>query len=158
MNHDEYNITSSEFQNDYATVTQSSTYEQPSFRYVSRGDDLTQGTVASAGLDLSVYSIDDEVIGTGIFAEIPLGWVGLVVPRSSIGRKGFRLKNTLGVIDSDYRGEIKLAYEGFRPEPGQRVAQLILVPHYVGAVERMASIDDLNNTARGTGGFGSTGT
>jgi len=118
---------------------------------------MTQGSANAAGLDLEVNSIDDKFIGTGIFAAIPTGWVGLVVPRSSLGLKGFRLKNTLGVIDSDYRGEIKLAYEGYTPEVGERVAQLVLVPHYVGAIERMASIDDLDTTDRGEGGFGSTG-
>ncbi len=164
MNHNEYNTTSSDFQNDYTSITTSRTYEQPSLRYVSRGDDLTQGSANAAGLDLCVHSLEqsvstsnDGMIGTGIHACIPTGWVGLVVPRSSLGLKGFRLKNTLGVIDSDYRGEIKLAYEGYTPEPGDRVAQLVLVPHYVGSIERMASIDDLDSTDRGEGGFGSSG-
>ena len=143
---------------------ESQTYESASFRYISDGDDLTQGSANAAGLDLRVHSLEqsvstsnDGMIGTGIRAAIPTGWVGLVVPRSSLGLKGFRLKNTLGIIDSDYRGEIKLAYEGYTPELGDRVAQLVLLPHYVGAVERMVSIDDLDATDRGEGGFGSTG-
>jgi deoxyuridine 5'-triphosphate nucleotidohydrolase len=154
---DKYNIESFDMDNSESLTVESQTYETPSFRYVSRGADLTQGSTNAAGLDLHVYSIDNDFIGTGIQAAIPTGWVGLVVPRSSLGLKGFRLKNTLGVIDSDYRGEIKLAYEGYRPEPGDRVAQLVLLPHYVGAVERMASIDDLDQTERGDGGFGSSG-
>lgn len=152
-----YNITNNEYAEPTSSVHETHDYEMPSFRYVSDGGDLTRGSSKSAGLDLQVHSIDDNWIGTGIWAAIPEGWVGLLVPRSSLGLKGFRLKNTLGVIDSDYRGEIKLAYEGYTPEPGERVAQLVLVPHYVGAIERMASIDDLNVTDRGEGGFGSTG-
>jgi dUTP pyrophosphatase len=144
--------------NNHAELTcETFTTEVPSLRYVSKGGDLTQGSHYAAGLDLQVHSIDDQWIGTGVNCQIPPGMFGLVVPRSSLGLKGFRLKNTLGVIDSDYRGEIKLAYEGYTPRVGDRVAQLILLQHYVGPIERMGSIDDLNNTTRGAGGFGSTG-
>lgn len=142
----------------HAKLTCETYLEEPTaFRYVSDGGDLIRGSANSAGLDLQAHSIDDNWIGTGIRAAIPTGWVGLLVPRSSLGLKGFRLKNTLGVIDSDYRGEIKLAYEGYKPELGERVAQLILVPHWAGTMERMGSIEDLNETERGEGGFGSTG-
>ena len=157
MTSNTYNINNNELDNPSSGTYETQTFETPSLRYVSNGGDMTQGSANAAGLDLEVNSIDDKFIGTGIFAAIPTGWVGLVVPRSSLGLKGFRLKNTLGVIDSDYRGEIKLAYEGYTPEVGERVAQLVLVPHYVGAIERMASIDDLDTTDRGEGGFGSTG-
>jgi len=150
LNHNEYNNTKD-------LKAESYDHQVPSLRYVSDSEELTQGSANAAGLDLHVNSIDKDFIGTGIRAAIPTGYVGLVVPRSSLGLKGFRLKNTLGIIDSDYRGEIKLAYEGFRPLPGERVAQMVLVPHYVGAIERMASINDLDTTQRGEGGFGSTG-
>lgn len=153
----EYNYNSYDLNNVGSVTSDSTHYEMPSLRYVSRGKELTSGSTQAAGLDLHVYSIEDGMIGTGIYASIPEGWVGLVVPRSSLGLKGFRLRNTVGVIDSDYRGEIKLAFEGYTPELDDRVAQLVLVPHWVGAVERMASIDDLDTTDRGEGGFGSTG-
>ena len=157
MTVDNYNIESFDMDNQESLSVESTLFDTPGLRYVSNGGDLTQGSANAAGLDLQVHNIDDKFIGTGIYAAIPTGWVGLVVPRSSLGLKGFRLKNTLGIIDSDYRGEIKLAYEGYTPELGDRVAQLVLLPHYVGAVERMVSIDDLDATDRGEGGFGSTG-
>lgn len=157
MTVDNYNIESFDMDNQESLSVESTLFETPGLRYVSNGGDMTQGTPNAAGLDLKVHTISDKFIGTGIFAAIPTGWVGLVVPRSSLGLKGFRLKNTLGIIDSDYRGEIKLSYEGYTPDVGDRVAQLVLLPHFVGAVERMASIDDLPVTLRGEGGFGSTG-
>jgi dUTP pyrophosphatase len=157
MTFNEYNIESHDLRDPQSFVSNSETYENDTFRYVSTGGDLVQGTPNSAGLDLQVHTVKGDVIGTGIYCQIPEGWVGLVVPRSSLGLKGFRLKNTMGVIDSDYRGEIKLAFEGYTPGPYERVAQLILVPHYVGGVERMISMEDLNKTDRNEGGFGSTG-
>ena len=157
MSNNTYDINNHDLGNFESRTIESQTFETPSLRYVSDFAELTQGSANAAGLDLHVYSIEGDMIGTGIRTAIPTGWVGLVVPRSSLGLKGFRLRNTLGVIDSDYRGEIKLAFEGYTPELGERVAQLVLVPHYVGAVERMVSIDDLDATERGEGGFGSTG-
>ena len=153
----QYEINNQEFSNPESISCESQTYEVPSFRYISDGGDLARGSANAAGLDLQAHSIEGKWIGTGVWAAIPTGWVGLLVPRSSLGLKGFRLLNTLGVIDSDYRGEIRLAFEGYTPDLGERVAQLVLVPHYVGAIERMASIDDLDTTDRGEGGFGSTG-
>ena len=153
----EYEINNQEFSNPESITLETLNYENPGLRYISNARDMTQGSNNAAGLDLHVYSIDKDWIGTGIHVAIPQGMFGMVVPRSSLGLKGFQLKNTLGVIDSDYRGEIKLAYEGYTPEVGERVAQLIVLQHYTGPVERMASIDDLDVTDRGTGGFGSTG-
>ena len=154
-----YNTQHNEYTNQVSMTTESLDFQEPTFKYVSDYEDLAPGSANAAGLDLYTYSIDltSQIIGTGIRAAIPTGWVGLVVPRSSLGLKGFTLKNTLGVIDSDYRGEIKLAYEGYTPDVGERVAQLVLVPHYTGAIARMNSIDDLDVTERGEGGFGSTG-
>ena len=146
--------------NPESLTVESKDFEAQSLRYFSQTQELTQGSAEAAGLDLHVESITPsaKMIGTGLFTSIPRGWVGLVVPRSSLGLKGFYLRNTIGVIDSDYRGEIMLAYAGsYTPQVGERVAQLVLVPHWVGAVERMASLDDLDATARGDGGFGSTG-
>ena len=139
-------------------VVTSNTYESNKLRYVSNGPPLERSTSTSGGYDLYSYSMENRaIIGTGIFCEIPPGWVGMVVPRSSLGAKGFKLCNTVGVIDSDYRGEILLKFTGFVPELGERVAQLVIVPCWQGAAEQMVSINDLSSTARGTGGFGSTG-
>jgi dUTP pyrophosphatase len=136
----------------------SNVYNNNKLRYVSNGPPLERSTSTSGGYDLYADSIENrEIIGTGIFCEIPPGWVGMVVPRSSLGAKGFKLCNTVGVIDSDYRGEILLKFEGYVPEPGERVAQLVIVPCWHGNAEQMVSINDLSSTARGTGGFGSTG-
>ena len=138
---------------------ESTTYDLNKLRYVSDGPPLERATSTSGGYDLYAYSMENRsVIGTGIYAEIPPGWVGMVVPRSSLGAKGFKLCNTVGVIDSDYRGEIELKFEGFVPELGDRVAQLVIVPCWQGGAEQMTSINDLTSTARGAGGFGSTGT
>ena len=81
-------------------------------KYYVEGEHSPQtATDGSAGLDLFVNNIstDQLTLGTGVHVEIPEGHVGLVLPRSSWGLKGFQLSNTCGVIDSDYRGEIKLA-------------------------------------------------
>lgn len=101
-------------------------------------------------------------IPTGIRAAIPEGWVMLIVPRSSIGLKTtMRMPNSVGVIDSDYRGEIMGLYENNKDakqqskiRKGDRIAQgfLVKVPRIV-----FEEVDKLSTTERGTGGFGSTG-
>ncbi len=100
------------------------------------------------------------LIPTGIAAEIPEGFVGLVFARSGLAiRSGIALANGVGVIDSDYRGEIKVGlinHSGQIREinPGDRIAQLVVLP-----VCRVTPVvaDELSGTARGAGGFGSTG-
>ena len=90
---------------------------------------------------------------TGIAVEIPEGYVGIIVPRSSTGIKGYTIKNTIGVIDSDYRGEIKLHL--FVPVTQKiRVAQMLIMPCPQFNIEFAES---LSETDRGEGGFGSTG-
>lgn len=119
-------------------------------------------TDGSAGLDLYVNSMNGDTIGTGVHVEIPVNHVGLLVPRSSWGVKGFKLANTVGVIDSDYRGEIMLVRD---PHPtkgwlaireGDKVAQLVVVPCVTSAYQ-CDQLSDLSTTKRGSGGFGSTG-
>ncbi len=154
-----YDVDCNEYSNSDSLEATSHLYEENGLRYVSDGPPLERATSTAGGYDLYAYSIrNGEVIGTGIYCEIPPGWVGMVVPRSSLGAKGFKLKNTVGVIDSDYRGEIQLKFEGFIPELGDRVAQLVIVPCWQGGATQMVSIDDLTTTDRGAGGFGSTGT
>lgn len=90
---------------------------------------------------------------TGIAVEIPEGYVGIIVPRSSTGIKGYTIKNTIGVIDSDYRGEIKLHL--FIPVTQKiRIAQMLIMPCPQFNIE---FVESLSETERGDGGFGSTG-
>ena len=127
----------------------------------------TFGSEYAAGADL--YSAEEELvinpgetkfIGTGIATEIPVGTVGLIYARSGLAcKKGLAPANKVGVIDSDYRGEIKVALHnhGLTPQTvlkGERVAQMVITPYYaVTYVEQ----EELNQTVRGEGGFGSTG-
>ena len=126
----------------------------------------TRGSPNSAGLDLYadsdvlVSSGASVMLGTGIAIEIPQGHVGLVAIRSSVGKAGVALANSVGVIDSDYRGEIKLCLTytagngGHYIRKGQAIAQLVVMPYlHVELVE----VDALSTTERGAGGFGSTG-
>lgn len=130
--------------------------------FVAGSYDPETATDGSAGLDLFVNSINGDSIGTGVHVEIPHGHVGLLVPRSSWGIKGFKLANTVGVIDSDYRGEIILIRETHPTKgwltirEGDKVAQLVVVP-CVTKTHQCLQYSDLSETARGSGGFGSTG-
>jgi len=130
----------------------------------------TYGTNYAAGADL--YACIDEkiliaphetkMVGTGIAMEIPDGYVGLVFARSGLAcKKGLAPANKVGVIDSDYRGEIKVALhnhngsgEALTIENGERIAQIAIVP-YLKADFEIA--ENLEETERGEGGFGSTG-
>jgi len=130
--------------------------------YVAGNYEPEVATDGSAGLDLFVNSVNGDKLGTGVHVEIPDGHVGLLLPRSSWGVKGFQLANTCGVIDSDYRGEIILIRDlhprkGFLTiSEGDKVAQLIVVP-CVTKTFKCKEHSDLSSTARGSGGFGSTG-
>jgi dUTP pyrophosphatase len=125
-------------------------------------------TPGSAGLDLTA-AIGGALclapgkrlgVPTGLVVEIPPGYEGQVRPRSGLAAKaGVTLTNCVGTIDSDYRGElvvlmINLGEEVYVFEPGERIAQLLITP--VPRAE-VIEVDDLNETARGEGGFGSTG-
>ena len=128
----------------------------------------TFGTEFSAGADLycaeeheiSVCSGQKCSIGTGISMEIPEGYVGLVFARSGLACKnGLRLCNSVGVIDADYRGEIKVVLHNDSEyvreiKPGERVAQMIVMPYpKVSFIE----VEELSDTLRGESGFGGTG-
>jgi dUTP pyrophosphatase len=120
-----------------------------------------------AGLDL--YASEDTTIepgarasvGTGIAVEVPEGHAGLVLPRSGLAaRSGITLVNAPGLIDSGYRGEIRVLLlntdreEPFRVSPGDRIAQLLVTP-FSPAVP--LACEELAGTVRGDGGFGSSG-
>lgn len=128
----------------------------------------TRGSAYAAGYDLYAV-IDGQIeiqphqtvkIGTGICMEIPDGYCGLVYPRSGFATKyGLRPANCVGVIDSDYRGEIIVALHNDSTSPqtvinGDRIAQLVVTEFLT---MNFQEVDELNETERGTCGFGSTG-
>ena len=128
----------------------------------------TYGSAAAAGADLYAC-LEKEVtipagktvfIPTGLAMEIPSGCAGLIYARSSMGTKrGLAPANKVGVIDSDYRGEVMVALHNHSQDdqtvqPGERVAQLVITPVFTPGFEET---DDLTDTVRGIGGFGSTG-
>jgi dUTP pyrophosphatase len=121
--------------------------------YAKKGD---------AGLDLVAVSVlykhDQVVYDTGLAFEIPEGHVGLLFPRSSICKKSLTLSNSVGVLDSGYRGSVKFVFNVYSKGDiygiGERVGQLLIVPYPTIELEQ---VDELDETERGSGGFGSSG-
>lgn len=125
-------------------------------------------TAGSAGYDLCADTADvilipageTRMVPTGIAAEIPRGYAGFVFARSGLGiKQGIVPANCVGVIDSDYRGEIMVGLRNhsqneFAVNAGDRIAQLVLMPVFTPEIE---ICDELTDTQRGQGGFGSTG-
>jgi dUTP pyrophosphatase len=120
-----------------------------------------------AGMDLIATSIISDTptqitYGLGVALEIPKGFVGLVFPRSSIRKTRLQLSNSVGVIDSGYRGELQATFNKINNNSvsendykvGDRVAQIMIIPHPPIEFEEA---DELSDTERGEGGFGSTG-
>ena len=116
-----------------------------------------------------LYAMEDQVIGphtignklrTGVKIQLPEGWLALIIPRSSIGAKTpLRLSNSVGLIDSGYRGELGVLYDNISNEPytinaGDRIAQLLVMPSYRFQAK---VVDILADSDRGEGGFGSSG-
>lgn len=144
----------------------------------------TYAKPGDAGMDLIAVSVNDSInyieYGTGLAIEIPEGYVGLIFPRSSNSKKDLLLCNSVGVIDSGYRGEIKLRYKKImnpseektnilqniftdsstliyeieRYDVGDKVGQIMILP--IPFVE-FTEVSELSQTDRGDGGFGSTG-
>lgn len=128
----------------------------------------TYQTVAAAGLDLmanierpiELVSLERKLIPTGLFIELPLGHEAQIRPRSGLALKnGITVLNTPGTIDADYRGEIQVLIINLSPEkvtiaPGERIAQMIVSKH---ETITWQLVDQLNETQRGSGGYGSTG-
>lgn len=127
-------------------------------QYAKKGD---------AGLDLTAISVErDEhgniVYNTGLAFEIPYGYVGLLFPRSSNTKKDLILGNSVGVIDSGFRGSVTLKFKstigcneiGNIYKPGERVAQMIILPF---PKIEFIEVDYLSESERGAGGYGSTG-
>lgn len=125
-------------------------------------------TIASAGMDLranlsepiTLKSLERTIVKTGLYIELPMGYEAQVRPRSGLAaKKGITVLNSPGTVDADYRGEIgvilvNLSTEDFIIENGERIAQLIIAKH-----ERAEwiEVEELSETSRGNGGFGSTG-
>jgi len=102
---------------------------------------------------------ENERVGLGFEIAIPTGYMGVLAPRSSKGEQGLVLANTVGIIDSDYRGEVKASLWNRSNDkivivPLERIAQMLIVPVVQAEFE---VVDELKSTARGAGGFGSTG-
>lgn len=128
----------------------------------------TYGTEFSAGADLyacmdspvTIKPGETYLIKTGIAVEIPVGYAGLIYARSGLAsKKGLAPANKVGVVDSDYRGEIMVALHNHSTseasvDPGERVAQMVVTPYLRADYVPVAELDD---TERGAGGFGSTG-
>lgn len=128
----------------------------------------TYGSAEAAGADLYACLEQDVTvepgetawIPTGIALEVPKGCAGLIYARSSMGvKRGLAPANKVGVIDSDYRGEIRVVLLNHGKEPqtiahGERVAQMLITPVLTPAY---AEVEELDDTQRGQGGFGSTG-
>jgi dUTP pyrophosphatase len=117
-----------------------------------------------AGADLfsyetcEIYPGEQKLVDTGIAVKIPNNFAGFIYNRSSQGKKGITIPHGVGVIDSDYRGNLKVLLKNIGEDPykinvGDRIAQLVIQP-----VQLVDFVDSWNDTQRGTGGFGSTGT
>jgi dUTP pyrophosphatase len=125
-------------------------------------------TIASAGMDLRanisesrvLKPLERSIVGTGLFMELPVGIEAQVRPRSGLAaKKGITVLNAPGTIDADYRGEIgvilvNLSNEDFTINNGERIAQLVIAKH---DRAEWVSVEELSETSRGEGGFGSTG-
>ena len=125
-------------------------------------------TIASAGMDLRAYieepitlkPLERTIVKTGLYIELPIGFEAQVRPRSGLAaKKGITVLNAPGTIDADYRGEVgvilvNLSNESFVINNGERIAQMVIAKH-----ERAewTVVEELSETTRGEGGFGSTG-
>lgn len=129
----------------------------------------TYGSANAAGADLyaciesslTIESGETVLVPTGLSMELPEGYAGLIYARSGLAsKKGLAPANKVGVIDSDYRGEVMVALHNHSNvsafiDPNERIAQLVVAPYIVAS---FTVVDELDQTDRGVGGFGSTGT
>lgn len=120
-------------------------------------------TDGNAGLDMTAIRIEHTDMyteyDTGIAVQIPEGYVGLLFPRSSISKYDLVMANSVGVVDSSYRGPIKFRFKNMKKHPkmytiGERIGQLIIIPY---PDIEIVEVNELSSTDRGVGGFGSTG-
>ncbi len=128
----------------------------------------TYGSEFAAGADLyacipeaiTIAPGETKLIPTGLAMELPIGYAGLIYARSGLAsKKGLAPANKVGVVDSDYRGEVMVALHNHSLvaasiDPKERIAQLVITPYIAAAFN---TVDTLDETTRGAGGFGSTG-
>ena len=123
----------------------------------------TRGSDEAAGYDLYSYESETVVpkqiklIDTGISIRVPEGTYGRIAPRSSVSKKDLILANSVGVLDSGYRGELKIRFQKMGEEIyeiGERIAQILVLP--IPEIE-FEEVENLSESVRGEGGFGSTG-
>lgn len=110
--------------------------------------------------DITIKSGETYLVKTGLAMEVPVGYAGMIFARSGLAtKKGLAPANKVGVVDSDYRGEVMVALHNHSNENrtishGERIAQMVIMPFYKA---EFLEVEELSNTDRGSGGFGSTG-
>jgi len=130
---------------------------QPGARLPERAHPSDAGADLFALEAYEIYPGEQKLVDTGVAVKIPRGFAGFIFNRSSQGKRGITIPHSVGVIDADYRGNLKvllknISEDPYLVKPGDRIAQLV-----VQRVELPTFHDAWNDTQRGTGGFGSTG-
>jgi dUTP pyrophosphatase len=130
---------------------------QPGAQLPKRAHSSDAGADLFSYQDCEIYPEEQELVDTGIAIKIPRGFAGFIYNRSSQGKVGITIPHSVGVIDSDYRGNLKVLLKNIGEDPykikvGDRIAQLVIQP-----IQLVDFKDIWNDTTRGTGGFGSTG-
>ena len=154
-------------------ITVDNTYRVTNPKIVKRFKDSivpSRGSKDAAGLDLyshdevDIFPGETVKIDTGISIELPRGTFGAIFARSGLATKqGLRPANCVGVVDADYRGPVIVALHNDSDHAreiakGDRIAQLVVIPYYIPFFEITDNVEDMSDTERGDGGFGSTGT
>lgn len=133
----------------------------PTAKLPTRGSEDAAGFDIYLPHDVGLHAYFSEHVMLGFATELPKGYCALLIPRSGVGsKKGLGLRNTIGLIDSDYRGEwqARLVIDGEQDfihlKEGERILQAVIVKH---ENLKLVEVDQLDDTPRGEGGFGSTG-
>ena len=139
-------------------IVNKSSFDLPHYATAhAAGMDLRANTTA----DIVLQPLERKLVPTGLFMELPVGYEAQIRPRSGLAyKRGITVLNSPGTIDADYRGEVGVllvnnSNEEVRLEPGERVAQMVIAKHETITWKPVESLDE---SARGEGGFGSTGT
>lgn len=116
---------------------------------------------ANTEIEIVLQPLERKLVSTGLFIELPIGFEAQIRPRSGLAyKKGITVLNSPGTIDADYRGEVGVllinnSNEEVRLEPGERIAQMVVAKH---ETVQWKAVETLEESVRGEGGFGSTGT
>jgi dUTP pyrophosphatase len=130
---------------------------EPGAKLPERAHPSDAGADLFAWYSCEIYPGEQKLVDTGVAVKIPRGFAGFIYNRSSQGKRGITIPHSVGVIDADYRGDLKVLLKNIGEDPytitaGDRIAQLVIQ-----RVELPTFYDTWNDTTRGTGGFGSTG-